>query len=231
MSGDERRDAEAERWDELVSADLDHALSPEERAALADRLARDASLAARAARFRRIDDALRSLAGEPLDDAELETGWARLRSRLALASEARGPGIGARRWPVGVAVAAAAALAVALLLSRSDRGVESPTPGDAPTRVATTASGHRALETPGDPPLEASGDRPPEASAGRPVETLDAPVALDALESELGDELVLAIGYGDELSEVGSIPNEDFEVIERLELLDFLLEQSSEGQG
>jgi hypothetical protein len=231
MSGDERRDAEAERWDELVSADLDDALSPEERAALADRLARDASLAARAASFRRIDDALRSLSGEPLDGAELETGWARLRSRLALASEAQVPGLLARRWPVGVAVAAAAALAVALLLPRLDRGVESPTPGDAPTRVANTASGHRALETPADHPLETLGDRPPDPSGDRPVEMLDAPVALDALEAELGDELVLAIGYGDALSEVGSIPNEDFEVIERLELLDFLLEQKSEGQG
>lgn len=42
------------------------------------------------------------------------------------------------------------------------------------------------------------------------------------LDAQLEDELVLVLGYGDEMSEITGITSDDLDVIEQLDLLDFL---------
>jgi hypothetical protein len=42
------------------------------------------------------------------------------------------------------------------------------------------------------------------------------------LDARLEDELVLVLGYGDEMSEINGITRDDLDVIEQLDLLDFL---------
>lgn len=207
MSG--TRDPEFERRDLLLSASLDDEVGLEESEELESlRAQAEPDTAERERAFREVDEGLRALAAEPLDDARLSGSLATLDARLR-DREARGTlddtsvfGSGARRMAVGLA--AAAAVVFYLILPSIEPPIEET------GSVVDRRGGDAAMD---DYAFEA-GDE-----AAR-VESADAV-----------EDLVLAIGYGEENGELGVIMGDDFEVIEQLELLDYLLALEREERG
>jgi len=210
-------DPKLERLDLLLSASLDDEVGADERAELANlRAGAEGETAERERAFREVDEELRALAGEPLDDAQLSNSLADLDAHLEARREGReasgassdpsgfgaGPGLGARRLAIGLAAAAAV---VFYLIVPS---VEPPVEG------TDSFPDARAV----DPGVDAfaidEGDDPSDFEEGDAVE-----------------DLVLAIGYGEENAEIGVIMGDDFEVIEQLELLDYLIALDGEGRG
>lgn len=226
----EGRDTELDRVDALVSAAMDDELDAAARADLEAAIAGDPAVAARVRAFGRVDDALRELAADPISEAQHAEGYAQLRARLAEEENAGGaqpPGVltslADRRRPglpvlAPIVLTAAAVAALFLIVSRGDRS--DPTQGAAarPPAIAREMSepsagdSLRALEI--DP------------GSGRDVD----------LESDfgLGEERVIALGYADEANGAGLVPGialEDFEIIDQLEVLEYLAARESEGRG
>lgn len=193
MSNEERRE---DRVDALLSASMDERLSPDERAEL-DALLAQAPVAARAEAFRQVDDTLRALAQDSVDERRLASSLETLRDRLGASGQppARGGAV-TRLHPVvygGLAAAAAAILFLAIGF-----GGGAPGPGE-----------------------KASGETPSLVEASGPTDPVD-------------EALVTALGYAawaGDVSELGLASPEDLEVVEQLELLDFLAAREAEGQG
>ncbi|HEB90105.1 MAG TPA: hypothetical protein ENI85_11080 [Deltaproteobacteria bacterium] len=212
-----------DRLDRLLSADLDGEIDSGDRAWLEERLARDPTARARLEAFARIDTGLRRLAEAPVGQERLAAMLADLHSRLEAetvgASDAAekspsdvAPVLGAGRFPVrpwasALAVAAAAAIAVLLLLPGSEDDSEAPAP---------------SLEMVGIP---ADAMAPEGPASDR---NTDAGLELDA---DLEEGLSVVLGYGED-PYAGDEPSiEDLEVIEQLDLLDFLSSRETAGRG
>ena len=136
------------------------------------------------------------------DDAAASESEARHAAGLA-DLQARIEGASRTRWLRRAApVVAAAAVAAALVLFVQTSGQR----GEEATADIAGA---------GDPGIEVVLD-----------ETLD-----ETLEETLEEELSVALGYGDEIDILPDVRVEDFEVVDQLELLEFLAEQEWEGQG
>lgn len=57
------------------------------------------------------------------------------------------------------------------------------------------------------------------------------PVAGTELGEQLEEEVSVALGYGEEIEVLPDVPIEDFEVVDQLELLEFLAQREREGRG
>jgi hypothetical protein len=107
-----------------------------------------------------------------------------------------------RRWGVPSALAAAAALVIYLVLPATKPMTEEPSSlNEGAIPVADGASSADAARDP-------RGTR-----------------------EGLEEDLALILGYGDDTSEIGAISNDDLDVIERLDLLDFLSAGEMEKRG
>ena len=214
---DQRHDEEAESWDghdAMISAGIDGELGPEDREQLDELLSGGGSHSARARSrsFRQVDEELRSLAAAPIADEHLTTLLGTLRTRLEVdrseraaswARERRSPvEIGRNRRRWGLSSALAAAAAIVVyLVLPATEPVGEAKVPPAGTVVALT---DRIDQTPADG-TDAAG--------------------------ELEEDLALALGYRDETSERSAISNDDLDVIERLDLLDFLSTRGLEESG
>lgn len=224
---DERRDDEREGQreeerengrgddpvDALLSAGMDDALSAEEWAERDGLLGQDA-VASRAAAFEDVDAALRSLAeeqaGEPGEAARIAASLEVLRERLDWPEE--GPAapeatelrqVTKRDWlrPAAYFGSGLAVAAAAMLFLTVGAGDETRSPRE----VDEERNGLAAAI------VEGAGD------AGSEEESM-----------------VTALGYAEwagDLSELGLASPEDLEIVEQLELLDFLAARETEGRG
>lgn len=215
-----------DRIDALLSAAMDGEATPEEQAELAalrDGFADGARegaenaspdwaaiVAERARLFGLAEAALRNLAqsASPSSvragtdaDSDPAAGLASLRSRIA--EEEGRPAARSRRMGWAVPLAAAAALALYWATGSDGPGPEGPSQGATQERMAESAQ-----------PFS-----PPAGAAEGPLAEEDALVEL-ALLFELEDE------RGEAPLEAG-----DLEIIEQLELLEFLAARGGEGQG
>ena len=201
---DERRD---DPIDVLLSAGMDDALSADERAELDGLLAQD-GVASRAEAFEEVDAALRSLAedqaDEPAAEARIAASLETLRERLDWAEEAPArPEATKTVWlrPATYLGSGLAAAAAAMLFFAVGAGDQTRSP---------------------------SGDV--EERAG-----LTASLAEGSGDAGSEDEAIMtALGYAEwagDLSELGLASPEDLEIVEQLELLDFLVAQAAEGRG
>lgn len=198
-----------DRDEEIISAGLDDELEPEEQVRLAARLSEGGEFEARARSFRRVDDRLQSLGLESISEERLAATFARLRVRLALDSprpSTDGP-----------------------LHGESDANDE-PRRGRRRFFFAALAAAAALLLFWVFPTSEPSPETPSLLAGVVDPETDDEAGMMGVL-SAIEEELVLALGYGNELSELGAISNEDLDVIERLDLLDFLSGRSLGERG
>lgn len=209
-----------DRFDLLLSAALDDELDADEREELERLLAQDPSLAGRAearrSEFAAADSALRSLSlsGEERD---MDAGLLDLRSRLAPPSDALAASAGPSRargrgWLVPLA--AAAALALYFWGTGSDESPLLAPPGVSPLAKdgSTDVEGTGLEEIPG----------PGEGADGYE------PLAL-ALLFEIQEEL---LEQGLEGTANGqALDVRDLEVIEQLDLMEFLSARNAGGRG
>ncbi len=209
---DDRNRLESDRLSEAISASLDGELPGEAQTELAARLARDPSLAQRARAFEEVDAGLRAISAGAVSEESLDRNWQQLRARLDRAqSDSRVvPLFG--RWPIWSSAALAAAAALLLYLAS----------GTAPDRTAIPVEPGAVVD-----------------SAGRRT-TQDAARTTPALsESEAAfeaqEERAIALGYGQDpivLPVAPGVSYEDLEIIEQLDLLDYLASQTKEkGRG
>jgi len=227
--------SEAERLDVLLSAAMDGALGPEERAELDRLLAADESRAARAGELAGVDAALRGLARDTPEETidterRLAVLYQGIEGRLGLAGEAleRPASAGRpiagrvsvakpREWrrrtllPV-VSAAAAAAAAAALYLLWPDGSL--PTSPIEDERLAIESA-----DGPDRAGVESMSRVRPEQGAGSLAES---EALLDAIDYVI---------YSEELEGFGPITGEDLEIIEQLELLDYLVARDAEARG
>ncbi|MFK7895477.1 MAG: hypothetical protein AB8G23_06555 [Myxococcota bacterium] len=227
MSDDAR---EEDRMDALISASLDDALSPEEAAELAALMAGEGmagegvsgeGVASRAQDFEDVDAALRALAEEPLDEARLEASLEAVQERLFESSPDAAVVIAGEAVAdeIGVDAGSRASGRSESLFSRIRPAFYGGMAAAAAAMLFfAVGSGSDAL-------------RPGDLNPGGGLETLAEEAAL----GELTDEaLVAALGYGAgpaDLSELGLASPEDLEIVEQLELLDFLAAREAEGRG
>lgn len=198
-----------DRDEEIISAGLDDELEPEEQVRLAARLSEGGEFEARARSFRRVDDRLQSLGLESISEERLAATFARLRVRLGLDSSESSTD--------------------APLDDESDAN-DAPRRGRRRFFFAALAAAAALLLYWVFPTLEPSPETPSRfARVGDPE--LDDEASMMGVMSAIEEELVLALGYGNELSELNAISNEDLDVIERLDLLDFLSGRSRGERG
>ena len=213
MSGRDGDDAEQEaenvdRLDALLSARMDDDLTPEERVELEALITNDPDYAVRALAFEKVDAQLRSLAEASIDEDRLADAYAGLRARLAIGElDETDPGrtsgqptsrIDLRSNSLGgpvipLLLAIAAAFILYLVVPAAP-----PSHVDEPGDLATASNG-----------------------AFSDIDEDFADVDLDVARG-VEDELILVLGYGDEMSVLQGITRDDLDVIEQLELLDFL---------
>ena len=217
--------------DLLLSASIDDELEAGEREELGRALANDPAAADRRARFEAVDEALRTLATSPASESELAAGLVAIRARLAdenprspYKSSGRqgsgrqdgGPQSGSRgrrmrsRVPA-LALAAAAAWLIYLVL-----------PG---------------RQLPGEPASDSAVHRDAGVDS-RAAETSDAiATAFEEQPLALADAqtlLTLIFGLDEDSEGTGTrdaLSAEDFEVVEQLELMEFLAAREMEGRG
>jgi hypothetical protein len=252
MHGGERSERAA--LDPMLSAALDDELPAEERERLAALVARDPELARRARALEAVDESLRALAAASVDEARVAGGLAALESRLAEARSAQGigghPASAARRgaWRpssarrVGAGLAAAV---VALLLAYwMWPGAESPISREQVPAPALEASLPEPPSPPASRTLPTSGLEP-ELEKQSPALAADAPRssgrattrpdASDEASEEASEEEMLgwalALGLADEPPSSSAYSSEDLEVIEQLDLLEYLAARETEGRG
>ena len=198
-----------DRDEEIISAGLDDELEPEEQVRLAARLSEGGEFEARARSFRHVDDRLQSLGLESISEERLAATFVRLRVRLGLDSSE----------------------------SSTDAPLDDESDANDATRrgrrrffFAALAAAAALLLYWVFPTLEPSPETPSLLAGVVDPETDDEAGMMGVL-SAIEEELVLALGYGNELSELGAISNEDLDVIERLDLLDFLSGRSLGERG
>ena len=215
-----------ESLDLLLSASIDDELEAGEREELGRALANDPAAADRRARFEAVDDALRTVAASPASESELAAGLAAIRARLADENptspykssgrqaggqQSGGRGRRMRSWVPALVLAAAAAWLIYLVL-----------PG-------------RLL--PGAPAYETAVRR----DAG--VDSLAAETS-DAIATASEEQLLaladartlltLIFGLDEDSEGTGTrdaLSAEDFEVVEQLELMEYLAAREMEGRG
>jgi hypothetical protein len=210
---DAKREAKVvDRLDAFLSARMDDDLTPDEVFELEALIASDSDHAARALAFEKVDAQLRSLAEASIDEDSLATAYAGLRARLKIGGlaereteESSGPpanrgdprknSLGRPVIPLLLAIAAAFVLYLVVPTSR----LWPPLPVDEAGDLAATSNG----------------------DFGEDIAFAD-PKAGSELALDVEDELILVLGYGNEMSELQGITRDDLDVIERLELLDFL---------
>lgn len=239
MSEEEGRDAgsesELDPIDALILAAMDRVEAGETRGgpeserrrrersnareALQRLAAEDEAVAERIRAFERVDAGVRALADDPSLDRRLAANFETLKARLDAARSSGGGGVanpGPARWfrkrAVPVLVAAAALLALYFGLSGPSPSTRSPLePSPAfPSIARSTGSG-----------------TPDEASSPGTRE-------VGSVEPEFDEELVWALGYVEEDSRGELVPNEwveDLEIIEQLEVLDFLSNRDSAARN
>ena len=212
--------------DLLLSASIDDELEAGEREELGRALANDPAAADRRARFEAVDEALRTLATSPASESELAAGLVAIRARLAdenprspYKSSGRqdgGPQSGSRgrrmrsRVPA-LALAAAAAWLIYLVL-----------PGrQLPGEPASDSAVHRDAGV--DSHAAETSDAIATAFEEQPLALADAQTLLTLIFGL--DEDSEGTGTRDALSA------EDFEVVEQLELMEFLAAREMEGRG
>jgi len=199
----------SEAVDRAISAAMDDALPPEAFDALRERIAAEPEVAARVRAFHAIDAGIRRLADDAQAGADStareEAGFADLQARLA---RERRVAWFRRGAPVIAALAAAAALFFWLRTGASDDA-------DSPAMVEVDGSAIDLVEPPFDAILASDLD-----------ESLDSD-----LDSDLEAALSVALGYGDQVDILPDVRVEDFEVVDQLDLLDFLAQQDPEGRG
>jgi hypothetical protein len=191
---------------------MDDALTPDERVELEALLASDHDHAARARAFEEVDAQLRSFAEESVDEDRLATTYNGLRARLAIDGLKQSDGVTSSRPHPDASEAREYSLGGPMI----------------PILLAAAAVFIFYVVVPGAPST-------PLSSAPESAFLAAAPVGeLDGIDEELGseldsysdaffeDELILVLGYGDEMSELQGITRDDLNIIERLELLDFL---------
>ncbi len=202
--GDGRRDRDGvhEALDEAISAALDDELPAAEAAALRARIAAEPALAARARDFEALDAALRRLAA-----ADAST-----------AGQARQAGVGA-----GVrAEVEATEAGLAALQARLEPPRRGPWRRHAPIAGVLAAAAALALWLRSVAPVPN-----PLAGLGAVADSGSAPAA--GVEGEVAVETGGA--EGDDVEVLPGVPLEDFELVDQLELLDFLVERQAEGHG
>ncbi len=218
MSDESHRD---DSVDALLSAGMDDALSVAERAELDGLLVQDA-VASRAEAFDEVDAALRSLAEEPADQARIAASLETLHERLDWAEEAPADAQTAQTgWPrsassfgLGLGLAAAAAAMFFFTVGSGDdarlRGEE------VEERVGATASLAEGL------------------AYSRVAARSEAGLGAESQAGPEEEAMVTALGYVEwagDLSELGLASPEDLEIVEQLELLDFIAAREAGGQG
>ena len=210
-------ESDRERLDALISAAMDGSIEDADRIWLEERLAADDEAVARARAFDRVDAELRTLAEAPsLSEERLAAGFERLRSRLQGPSVESG-GVaaenpefdGPHRGRPGVWrrrwVPALIAAAAALALYLILPGVE---------RGSESGGGDSRVGIPAD-------------------EGIDDTIEF-AENIELDEELSLVLGYGEDPFDLDEATIDDLEIIEQLDLLDFLSAREArerEGRG
>jgi len=198
--------SELDAVDALISAAMDDELDQAGREELEGLIAADPAVAARVRAFHQVDSVVRGIGRNELEPERLAAGYASIEERLGIGAGARPPLW--RRPAFGLALAAAAVLLLYL-----SGATESARPGlaegDAPPNVAVLD--------------EIADDLPNSLPHG------DAP-----LEEESLDAFAVALGYAegpDGTSPVPGLPMEDFEIIDQLELLEYLAAREAEGRG
>jgi anti-sigma factor RsiW len=198
-----------DRLDELLSARMDGRLTNAEHAELETLLADEPLYRERARAFEEVDHHLEALAEESISEERLASTLANLRARLDLDSADASTGSRPSRFVAGGLGKLSERPAIPLLLAAAAAFLfylivaQEPNTMEAPAEVVADAK---------DP-------------AG--VEEFDFNIMGSALE----DELVLVLGYGDEMSPLRGITSDDMDVIEQLDLLDFLsTRESSVGE-
>jgi hypothetical protein len=209
----ERDEEQAEirdRQDAMISAGLDGELEREDRERLDELLASSDEYSARARSFQRVDEELRSLVAGSMAGERLATTFASLRARLEVARSERAEtsaleGVSStaaeRRRRWGLSSAFAAAAALVVYLVL---------PATKPVTEEPFSLAEGAIPV---------------------ADGTDAADAADSAREGLEEDLALVLGYGDETSEINAISNDDLDVIERLELLDFLSAREMEERG
>jgi len=208
------RDEGQERIDALISAAMDDELLAGDRAELDRLIAENPAVSARVRAFHRIDAGLRNAGTEDVTRERLAASFAEVEARLGFAKTSPSPKDSIWRDRAGPLVLAAAA-AFALYW-----WVSGP---------ATTPN---EIETP-PPPALATLEWPAEgADFGAPDEAADA--FEDDLEAGFDEALAVALGYVEGPNGTGpvqGIPTMDFEIIDQLELLEYLAARDAEGRG
>jgi len=197
---------ELDAVDALISAAMDDELDQAGREELERLIAADPAVAARVRAFHQIDSVVRGVGRNELEPEQLAAGYASIEERLGIGAGARPPLW--RRPAFGLALAAAAVLFL-YLSGASESARPGLAKGDAPPNVVVLD----------EPPGGAPDDLPSE----------EAP-----LEEESLDAFAVALGYAegpDGVSPVPGLPMEDFEIIDQLELLEYLAAREAEGRG
>jgi anti-sigma factor RsiW len=203
-----------ERLDYLLSVDLDDELEPAEREEL-DRLLTDhPEAAARRARFESIDAFVKNIAEQPATgsttgeaQSRLEAGLTSIQARIEEAGAEPVDELAQRRrrtpsWIPSIGLAAAAAMAVYFVV---------PNGPTIPPNGSDSAPASSSSQPLGDGPSTARSD------------FVDNPIAL-AVVFEVDED-------SDTIAFIDTMSPDDFEIIEQLELLEFLAAREGEGRG
>ena len=207
-----------ERLDYLLSVELDGELATAEREELDRLLADHPEAADRRASFESINAVVKNIGEQPagnagMGEAEsgLDAGLASIRARIEEANATPTDELAQRRRPIpgwipSIGLAAAAAMAVYLVVP------DGPT---IPTGALDPISS--------DPSSTLSWQRVADVPSTAGMDLVENPIAL-AVVFEVDDDSE-TIGFIDSMSP------DDFEIIEQLELLEFLAAREGEGRG
>lgn len=200
-----------ERLDYLVSIAIDDELDPAEREELDRLLADHPEAADRRASFESINALVQSIGAQPVNsESGLDAGLDAVRTRIEDANAASGDELSRRRrrisnWIPSLGLAAAAAMAVYFVI-----------PQNLPTPNGSSGSMGNVV----DSESSRSSSEVPTSEAARRA---DDPIAL-AVVFELDEDAESA-------PFIDSMSADDFEIIEQLELLEFLAARETEGRG
>jgi hypothetical protein len=237
-----------DRLDYLLSIELDDELDAAERAELDRLLVDHPDAAARRARLAGVDSVLQNIGAQPADQSrDLDAGLAAIRRRLGSENGESGPApvdeLARRRrraskWIPSLGLAAAAALAVYLVTPAESPFFSDGVSGDYSDGLSESFPGSSSRgasdrsedpervggdDTSADTVSPGASDRALGQSAAGESRLVDDPIAL-AVVFELEDDVDMA-------SAIESVSADDFEIIEQLELLEFLAARKEGGRG